>query len=72
VLSVETIKALRRIHVRNRMVIGFSSTKLMGMDEDSHDSHPHSCSVRLSVANRWEYSPLSGYNTESLTVDHSG
>ena len=56
--------------MRNRMVVGFSSTNLMGIDEDSHDSNPHSCSVRLWVANKWEYSPLSGCNTETLTVDH--
>jgi hypothetical protein len=41
VLSVEIFKALKRIHVRNRIVVGFSSTKLMGIDEDSHDSNPH-------------------------------
>ena len=46
----------------------------LGTGEGSQGSHPQSCSVYCWVVDRG--SPLnrrlSGYNTKSLTVDHSG
>jgi len=46
----------------------------MSTGEGSQDSHPQSCSARQRVVDRGNPldGGLSGYDTESLTVNHSG
>jgi len=72
---ITTITTLSRLYVSIGDCWHFINiVHVLGTGESSQGSDSHSCSGHPGVADRW--SPLdeglSGYNADSVTVDHSG